>query len=218
VAVLSILRGKRPKKPIFDTTRGYTEELWEMTTSCWKEDPTDRPAVDSVLVALKNAAGQWESEDGALDILSPRDDCSPTLAEESGSPTVFYHAGEPPAAPPSPDTFQPPAIKPLASTTINHPEPPATVDLRTPYPPSDPAKTVPSANPTTAGAPTQRTSNTRLTPDETLDRHVVRGKSPVREDAVQKSVDALEEVSRGALYPRVGLPKANDRCCGPDSR
>ena len=175
--MISILKGKRPKKPVFDATRGYTEELWGMTTSCWKEGPNDRPTVDSVLATLKN------------------------VAEESDSPTVSEHAGEPPTAPPSPDTFQLPVIEPLASTTIHHPEPPATVDSRTPYPPSDPAETAPSASPTTAGVPAQRTSNTRLTPDETLDRLLVRAKSSLGKDDARKLVEALEKVSRGYPLP-----------------
>ena len=71
-AMISILKGARPEKPIFDATRGYTEELWELTTACWKEDPSDRPTVDHVLNVLRSAAGQWEFEDGEIDAPSPR--------------------------------------------------------------------------------------------------------------------------------------------------
>jgi len=51
-----ILKGDRPEKPIFSTTRGYTEGLWEMTTSCWKRNPSDRPTVDDVLSVLKKGS------------------------------------------------------------------------------------------------------------------------------------------------------------------
>ena len=79
VTMISILKGTRPVKPTFDTTRGYTEELWEMTTSCWKDDPRDRPTVDYVLDLLGSAAEQWESEYGWIDSPSPEDDRSSTL-------------------------------------------------------------------------------------------------------------------------------------------
>ena len=74
--MVSILKGMRPKKPMFDDTRGYTEELWELTTSCWKNDPSDRPTVDHVLDILRSAARRWESEE--IDISSPRDGRSST--------------------------------------------------------------------------------------------------------------------------------------------
>jgi len=196
VAILCVLEGVRPKEPIFAATRGYTRELWEMTMSCWKEDPSDRPTVDCVLAALKSVAGVWKPKHGALAVLSPRNDWSPTLAEESDSAIASEHESEPPTTPASLDTFQLPVIKPLVPT-----EPPATVDSRTPYPPSDTAKTVPSASSTAAGTHSQRTSVTRLTPDETLDRLLVRAKSPLGEDAVQKLVDALEKVSGGYPLP-----------------
>ncbi|KAF9654244.1 kinase-like protein [Thelephora ganbajun] len=86
VAMLHIIQGVRPKKPIFAITRGYTEELWAMTTSCWEENPTERPTVDYVLEALKMAAEQWKPKHGGLSILSPSDDWSPTpSAEDSDS-------------------------------------------------------------------------------------------------------------------------------------
>jgi len=150
---------------------------------------------------LKSAAGEWKPKYGALAISSPRDDWNPTLTEESDSPVASEHESDPPTTPASLDTLQQPVIKPLAPTALYHPEPPATVDSRTPYNPSDTAKTAPSASSTTAGAQSQRTSVTRLTPDETLDRLLVRAKSPLGEDAVQKLVDALEKVSRGYPLP-----------------
>lgn len=95
MAILSILDGSRPKAPIFATTRGYTKELWEITISCWKEDPRERPTVDYVLVVLKNAAEEWKPKHGALVALSPQDDWSPTLTGESDSLTAPEHENRP---------------------------------------------------------------------------------------------------------------------------
>ena len=57
--MIRIIQGERPEKPDFATTRGYTEDLWEMTTACWVEDHESRPRVDDVLNKLKSAAEQW---------------------------------------------------------------------------------------------------------------------------------------------------------------
>jgi len=103
VALLHIIEGARPKKPAFNITRGYTEELWVMTTSCWDEDPTKRPTVDTVLDTLRRAAERWEPK-------LEEDDSS----EESDSPTTPGHADEsdaiPPSAPPSPLELSPKSI------------------------------------------------------------------------------------------------------------
>ena len=204
----------RPKAPIFAATRGYTKGLWEVTMACWKEDPSDRPTVDYVLAALKSAAVDWKPKHGAL-----ADDWSPTLAEELDSPITSEYESEPTTTTSaSLDTFQPPVIKSLAPTALCHLEPPATLDSRTLYPSSDISKTAPSVSPTTEGVESQRTSGTRLTPDEELDRLLVRAKSPLREDEAQEVVDALGKVSICSLYPRVSLSKADDRCCSPNSK
>ena len=125
MAILSILEGVRPKIPIFAATRGYTKEVWEMTISCWREDPSERPTVDYVLVALSSAAEEWKPKYGALLALPPQDDWSPTLTEKSDPPTVPEHENEPVAitTPPSPTPPQPPiteapvpALAPLAPT------------------------------------------------------------------------------------------------------
>jgi len=125
--MISILRGKRPKKPIFDTTRGYTEELWEMTTSCWKQGPTDRPTVDSVLAALKNAAGQWEPENGEIGTPSPTDDRSSTpLTERPNSPISEHENDLTTTASAPPNYPQPPVIEtPVSDLPPTHSVPPS---------------------------------------------------------------------------------------------
>jgi len=66
-----VLGGERPEKPIFDTTRGYTKDLWELTTRCWEGTPGDRPTVGHVLDTLRSAAEQWEPENGEIDTPPP---------------------------------------------------------------------------------------------------------------------------------------------------
>ena len=79
--MVHIFRGEPPKKPIFSITRGYTQELWDMSTFCWDLDPTKRPTVEHVLHTLIIAAEQWKQKHGGL---STQDDSE----EESDSPTV----------------------------------------------------------------------------------------------------------------------------------
>ena len=80
-----ILDGVRPKKPIFIITRGYTKELWEMTTSCWEEDPTKRPAVEYVLGVLSRAAERWEPKYGEL---AAQDDTEELDSEHEEKPDI----------------------------------------------------------------------------------------------------------------------------------
>lgn len=197
MAILCVLEGVRPEAPTFAATRGYTTGLWEVTTSCWQEGPSDRPTVDYVLTALKSAAGGWKPKHGALAILSPQDDQSTTPAEEQDSPIASEHQSEPPTTTSvSLDTFQPPV-----PTVPYHPERSATVDSRILRPSNDTAKTSPNTSPTAASIHSQRASSTRPTPDEILDRLSVRAKSPLEEGEAQKVVDALEKVSRGYPLP-----------------
>ena len=58
--ILQIIKGTMPKKPDFTTSRGYTEEIWELTTTCWRQDPTKRPTVDKLLESLSYGALQWK--------------------------------------------------------------------------------------------------------------------------------------------------------------
>ena len=55
-AMVHITRGEPPKKPNFFITRGYTQELWDMTITCWDVEPSKRLTVDHVLDALTIAA------------------------------------------------------------------------------------------------------------------------------------------------------------------
>jgi hypothetical protein len=105
--MLRIIQGERPQKPIFVITRGYTEDLWEITTRCWDEKPLERPIVDDLLKALKSAAKQWEPTLS----FSPQDVLSPTLyADEFNLCTPSEHedgdattglSTSPPVLPPS---------------------------------------------------------------------------------------------------------------------
>ena len=91
-----IIDGVRPAKPNFVLTRGYTEELWAMTTSCWNEVATERPTVDHVLEVLEAAAERWKSRYWGSSTMSPTDSWSQTLhGEESGSPAICESEDEP---------------------------------------------------------------------------------------------------------------------------
>jgi len=60
-------------------TRGYTQELWDMSMSCWDVEPSKRPKVERVLGTLIIAAKQWEPKYGGFSI---QDDCDQTASEE----------------------------------------------------------------------------------------------------------------------------------------
>ena len=94
-----ILEGVRPKKPIFAITRGYTEELWEMTMTCWEEDPVKRPTVDRVLGVLRSAAERWESKYGEF---AAQDDWSPTSSPTSSTEELDSEYENEPFTPASP--------------------------------------------------------------------------------------------------------------------
>ena len=90
--MVHIIRGESPKKPIFSTTRGYTQELWDTTTSCWDVEPNKRPTVDRVLSALIIAAERWRPKHG----VSTQDDCDQTAPEgEPDSPPDLEPENEP---------------------------------------------------------------------------------------------------------------------------
>ena len=79
--MFEITQGARPKKPAFNITRGYTQELWDMGSSCWEADPVKRPGIDHVLCILETAAGQWKPRSGGFSALTRRDDWSTTVSE-----------------------------------------------------------------------------------------------------------------------------------------
>jgi len=123
MVMLDILQGVRPKKPGFATTRGYTKELWQMTMCCWEEDLSSRPTVDHVLDALRSAAEQRESKQEEVAGLSPWDEWSPTLMEDSDSSTVPEDEDEPatttasvPPKPPQPSAIKTPLPTPVSLT------------------------------------------------------------------------------------------------------
>ena len=86
--MVHIIRGERPKKPpTFSITRGYTEELWDMTASCWDVNSAKRPTIDRVLNTLIVAAEQWKPKHG---VLSTQNDWTPGVSEgKSDSATVI---------------------------------------------------------------------------------------------------------------------------------
>lgn len=126
--MLLIGEGGRPPKPTFVITRGYTNELWAMTESCWKQEPSERPEVSEILKALKIAAEQWKPHNGG----SPQDYWSPTLCEESDS----HSDSEPEDKDVTADAFDSPPHSPLVKTLVPVPpcpvSPPSTMNDETP--------------------------------------------------------------------------------------
>ena len=49
-AIQKILNGERPRRP---NHPNFTESLWELTQSCWSEEPRDRPGIREVIEVLK---------------------------------------------------------------------------------------------------------------------------------------------------------------------
>ena len=109
-AMVHIIRGEPPKKPIFFITRGYTQKLWDMTISCWDAEPSKRPTVDQVLGALTIAAKRWKPRCGGF---SNQDDCDQTASEEESDPPTDLEPEDEPVddTPGSPDPPQPLAIE-----------------------------------------------------------------------------------------------------------
>ena len=56
----AIIDGKRPKKPDFIITRGYTNELWKLTEDCWDVDPEKRITVDELAVKFEGEVSKWK--------------------------------------------------------------------------------------------------------------------------------------------------------------
>ena len=121
--MIHILDGVRPEKPDLSITRGYTDELWEMTTSCWEEDSIKRPTVDFVLGVLGSTGERWKFKNGEF---SAQDDWGLTpLTDGSES----EHENE--------------SVIFTASVLLNHPQPPA-IKIPVPVPvPLTPTTTPP---------------------------------------------------------------------------
>ena len=81
--VMQIIKGARPKKPDFAVSRGYTEELWELTTECWLADPAKRTTVNNVLEVLRNAALEWKPRKNAPSEIDDMDCKCQLIDEES---------------------------------------------------------------------------------------------------------------------------------------
>jgi len=47
---LAIIRGDRPSRP---THRKFTDELWELTQCCWRQEPHLRPRMSAVTERLR---------------------------------------------------------------------------------------------------------------------------------------------------------------------
>lgn len=61
VAMTSILKGERPRKPRSAANLGFTDGLWKVMERCWIADRDARPDVGAVLSQLNHAAWTWSN-------------------------------------------------------------------------------------------------------------------------------------------------------------
>jgi len=88
----------------------------------------------------------------------------------------------------------------------------------TPHHSSNIPQATPSAKLSTSGAQPQNTSDSRFSLDDTVDRILVKAKSPLKEDEVRLLVEALEKVSNKYLLPTARcIQPADDRCWSLDT-
>jgi len=172
-----ILEGERPEKPTFDTTRGYTEKLWEMTTSCWEGDPSDRPTVDHVLDVLRSGAEQWESEHGEIDAPSPVDDRgSAPLTERLDLSTFSKHENEP------------------ATTTSASPNSPRSPVTETLVPALSPLVLVPTPSVLSPSATKNKASQIPIPPTPSKEEILSVSHSPLKKGEPEPTPTTLEEM------------------------
>lgn len=52
--VIKSAQGARPRRPteLHIIARGLDDNLWNIMTDCWNNDPADRPSIDQVLAHL----------------------------------------------------------------------------------------------------------------------------------------------------------------------
>ena len=55
-AVIKVLGGMGPSKPINALDLGLSDKIWKLLKGCWETGHEDRPPVKDVLVCLKEAA------------------------------------------------------------------------------------------------------------------------------------------------------------------
>lgn len=53
--VLSVMQGMRPSQPSHDLskTRGLSNPIWQIVTTCWAHDPTTRPTAENIVEQLR---------------------------------------------------------------------------------------------------------------------------------------------------------------------
>jgi len=230
VALLHIIEGKRPEKPAFNITRGYTEELWVMTTSCWDEDPTKRPTVDTVLDTLRRAAERWDP------------DLKRTTLQRSQIRSLLPNVrmslmSSPPPTPPSregathllvptptPSTLAPPTPKnetlPGSIPGTSSKEKEIRFVIARPSEEEPRSAPVISTKEETKRTPVSAAEDGQVpTLDEAVDRVLAGASSPLGADEVRKVVETLEKVSRKHPLPtNLSIQPVVDRCWSPNTQ
>jgi hypothetical protein len=52
--IMEVWQGSRPSRPS-ETAAGFTDDLWHLIQSCWKQEASDRPDIGSVLAQVSKS-------------------------------------------------------------------------------------------------------------------------------------------------------------------
>jgi len=61
---VDVLSGNRPERP---THPSFTDDLWDLTKSCWAHDPGQRPGISEIVVRLRTTPAPQPDRGAALD-------------------------------------------------------------------------------------------------------------------------------------------------------
>jgi len=89
--VYMVLGGERPKRPEGDEGKLFTDEIWEVLESCWKNQPGDRPSARAILRGLEEDSSPLRlssDTDGSME--TDTDDQSNDTGSRSGMFSPFH--------------------------------------------------------------------------------------------------------------------------------
>lgn len=55
-----VTEGKRPERPDGPEGAWFTDDLWQMLTSCWEYQRESRSSIDAILELLERLSGAWK--------------------------------------------------------------------------------------------------------------------------------------------------------------
>jgi len=86
--VYMVLGGERPKRPEGDEGKLFTDGIWEVLQSCWKNQPSERPSAKAILWCLEGNSLLSRPPDGCPD--TDTDDQSYDTGSGSGTFSPFH--------------------------------------------------------------------------------------------------------------------------------